>query len=135
MLLVLDVVVNHTSNEHEWAQRARKGEKKYQDYYYVFDDREIPDIYEETMPEIFPATAPGNFTWDEEMGKWVMTVFNNYQWDLNYHNPAVLIEMIDIILFWANKGRISCGWMRWRSCGKRWAASARTNAKRICCCS
>ena len=104
MLLALDVVVNHTSNEHEWARRARQGEKAYQDYYYVFDDREIPDIYEETMPEVFPATSPGNFTWDEEMGKWVMTVFHDYQWDLNYHNPAVLIEMIDIILFWANKG-------------------------------
>lgn len=104
MLLALDVVVNHTSDEHEWAQRARKGEKKYQDYYFVFDDREMPDIFEQTMPEIFPATAPGNFTWDEEMGKWVMTVFNNYQWDLNYRNPAVLIEMIDIILFWANQG-------------------------------
>lgn len=104
MLLVLDVVVNHTSNEHEWAQRARKGEQKYQDYYYVFDDREIPDEYEKSMPEIFPATSPGNFTWDEAMGKWVMTVFHSYQWDLNYRNPAVLIEMIDIILFWANKG-------------------------------
>ncbi|MCU0810859.1 MAG: alpha-amylase family glycosyl hydrolase [Thiobacillaceae bacterium] len=104
MLLVLDVVVNHTSDEHEWAQRARKGEKKYQDYYFVFDDREVPDIYEETMPEIFPVTSPGNFTWNEEMGKWVMTVFNAYQWDLNYRNPEVLIEMIDIILFWANKG-------------------------------
>ena len=104
MLLVLDIVVNHTSDEHEWAKKARDGEAKYQDYYYVFDDREIPDIYEKTMPEIFPATSPGNFTWDETMGKWVMTVFNNYQWDLNYRNPAVLIEMIDIILFWANKG-------------------------------
>ncbi len=104
MLLALDVVVNHTSDQHEWAQRARHGEQKYQDYYFVFDDREIPDIYEETMPEIFPVTAPGNFTWDAEMGKWVMTVFNTYQWDLNYRNPAVLIEMIDIILFWANQG-------------------------------
>jgi len=104
MLLVLDVVVNHTSSEHEWAQRARKGEAQYQDYYYVFSDRSIPDEYEKNMPEIFPETSPGNFTWDEEMGKWVMTVFNNYQWDLNYRNPAVLIEMIDIILFWANKG-------------------------------
>jgi len=104
ILLVLDIVVNHTSNEHEWARRARNGEKKYQDYYYVFDDREIPDRFEASMPEIFPATSPGNFTWDEEMGKWVMTVFNSYQWDLNYRNPAVFIEMIDIILFWANKG-------------------------------
>jgi len=104
MLLVLDVVVNHTSDQHEWAQQARRGDKKYQDYYYVFDDREMPDVYEETMPEVFPATAPGNFTWDAAMGKWVMTVFNTYQWDLNYRNPAVLIEMINIILFWANKG-------------------------------
>jgi len=104
MLLVLDVVVNHTSNQHEWARRARQGEKKYQDYFYIFDDRETPDIYEETMPEIFPNTSPGNFTWDEEMGKWVMTVFNSFQWDLNYRNPEVLIEMINIILFWANKG-------------------------------
>ncbi len=104
MLLVLDVVVNHTSDEHEWAVKARQGNKTYQDYYYVFDDRTVPDIYEETMPEIFPETSPGNFTWDETMGKWVMTVFNQYQWDLNYHNPAVLIEMVDIILFWANRG-------------------------------
>ncbi len=104
MLLALDVVVNHTSNEHEWAEKARKGEQKYQDYYHVFDDREIPDMYEETMPEIFPENSPGNFTWDEEMGKWVMTVFNDFQWDLNYRNPAVFIEMVDIILFWANHG-------------------------------
>lgn len=104
MLLVLDVVVNHTSDEHEWAQKARSGEPKYQDYYYVFGDREIPDAYEEAMPEIFPETSPGNFTRDAQMDKWVMTVFNSYQWDLNYHNPAVLIEMIGIILFWANRG-------------------------------
>lgn len=122
ILLVLDVVVNHTSNEHEWAQQARKGEKRYQDYFYVFDNRELPDIYEETMPEIFPATSPGNFTWDEEMGKWVMTVFNSYQWDLNYHNPAVLIEMIDIILFWANKGadilRLDAVAFLWKKMGR-----------------
>lgn len=104
MLLTLDVVVNHTSNEHEWAQKARSGNKTYQDYYFIFDDRKIPDMYEETMPEVFPETAPGNFTWDAEMGKWVMTVFEQYQWDLNYKNPAVFIEMLDIILFWANRG-------------------------------
>jgi len=104
ILLAMDVVLNHTSNEHDWAKRARLGEKKYQDYYYLFDNREIPDMFEETMPEIFPETAPGNFTWDEEMNKWVMTVFNNYQWDLNYSNPAVFIEILDIILFWANQG-------------------------------
>ncbi len=104
MLLTLDVVVNHTSDEHEWAKRARRGETKYQDYYYVFPNRDIPDMFEEVMPEIFPETSPGNFTFDEDMGQWVMTVFNSYQWDLNYSNPAVFIEMVDIILFWANHG-------------------------------
>jgi amylosucrase len=104
ILLTLDVVVNHTSNEHEWAKKAREGDAKYQDYYYIFDNREVPDMFERTMPEVFPETASGNFTWDEDMGKWVMTVFNNYQWDLNYSNPAVFIEMLDIILYWANKG-------------------------------
>ncbi|MCW8899978.1 MAG: alpha-amylase family glycosyl hydrolase [Gammaproteobacteria bacterium] len=104
ILLTLDVVVNHTSDEHDWARRARKGEKKYQDYYYLFDNREIPDMFEESMPEIFPETSPGNFTWNEEMQKWVMTVFNDYQWDLNYSNPQVFIEMLEIILFWSNQG-------------------------------
>jgi len=104
MLLTLDVVLNHTSDEHEWALRARNGEQQYQDYYYVFDNRDIPDMFEETMPEIFPETSPGSFTWDETMGKWVMTSFNSYQWDLNYNNPSVLIEMLDIILYWANHG-------------------------------
>src|SRR5690606_8543299 len=88
ILLVLDVVVNHTSNEHEWAQRARAGEQRYQDYYYLFDDRSMPDRFEETMPEVFPTSSPGNFTWDDTLQKWVMTVFHDYQWDLNYGNPA-----------------------------------------------
>jgi amylosucrase len=104
MLLTLDVVVNHTSDEHEWARRARAGEKKYQDYYYIFPNRDIPDMFEETMPEIFPETSPGNFTWDEELQQWVMTVFNSFQWDLNYSNPDVFIEMLDVLLFWANQG-------------------------------
>ncbi|MEW8664175.1 MAG: alpha-amylase family glycosyl hydrolase, partial [Candidatus Thiodiazotropha sp.] len=104
MLLILDMVLNHTSDEHEWAQRARAGEKRYQDYFYIFDNRDIPDMFEETMPEIFPETSPGNFTWDETMEKWVMTVFNHYQWDLNYSNPSVFIEMLDNNLFWANQG-------------------------------
>jgi amylosucrase len=104
MLLTLDIVINHTSDEHEWAQRARAGEQTYQDYYYLYPDRTLPDQYDLTMPEIFPETAPGNFTRDDELQQWVMTVFNQYQWDLNYTNPAVLTEMLDIIFFWANQG-------------------------------
>jgi amylosucrase len=104
ILLVLDVVVNHTSNKHYWATCARNGEKKYQDYYYTFENRNVPDMFEQSMPEIFPETSPGNFTWDEDMGRWVMTVFNDFQWDLNYSNPSVFVEMLNIILFWANQG-------------------------------
>lgn len=103
-LITLDVVVNHTSNQHAWAQQARQGNQQYQDYYYMFDDRQIPDIYEEAMPEVFPEFAPNSFTWDEKSQKWVMTVFNHFQWDLNYKNPAVFIEMLDVLLYWANHG-------------------------------
>ncbi|WP_029146691.1 alpha-amylase family protein [Methylophilus sp. 5] len=104
MLLTLDVVVNHTSDEHDWAKQAKLGHQQYQDYYYMYPDRTVPDLFEAAMPEVFPEHAPGSFTLNAETGKWVMTVFNQYQWDLNYSNPAVLIEMVDIILFWANKG-------------------------------
>jgi amylosucrase len=104
MLLTLDVVVNHVSDQHAWARRAQAGEKKYQDYFYVYPDRETPDLFEASMPEVFPETAPGNFTLDPQMQQWVMTVFNDYQWDLNYTNPEVFIEMLDILLFWANQG-------------------------------
>ncbi|MGM0509309.1 MAG: amylosucrase, partial [Fusobacteriota bacterium] len=104
MLLELDFVLNHTSDEHEWAKRALNGEKKYQDYYYMYDSREIPDKFEETLPEVFPDNAPGNFTYREEINKWIFTVFNNYQWDLNYTNPEVFIEIMDRLLYLANQG-------------------------------
>lgn len=104
MLLTLDVVVNHTSDEHGWAKKAKTGDPYFQDYYYMYPDRTLPDMFEASMPEVFPEHAPGSFTYNEETGKWVMTVFNHYQWDLNYSNPAVLIEMVEVILFWANKG-------------------------------
>ena len=104
MLLELDLVLNHTSNEHEWAQKALQGEKEYQDMYYMYDDRSMPDAFEQTLPEIFPENAPGNFTFLPAINKWVFTVFNTYQWDLNYTNPKVFIEMIKILLNLANQG-------------------------------
>ena len=103
-LIALDVVVNHTSDEHAWAKLAEGGDKKYQQYYYIFENRDLPDMFELSMPEVFPETDPGNFTWNEKLQKWVMTVFHNYQWDLNYSNPEVFTQMLDIMLFWANKG-------------------------------
>ena len=104
MLLELDLVLNHTSNEHEWAKKALQGEKEYQDMYYMYDDRSMPDAFEQTLPEIFPENAPGNFTYLPTINKWVFTVFNTYQWDLNYTNPKVFIEMIKILLNLANQG-------------------------------
>ena len=104
MYLMIDIVMNHTSHMQEWAVKAKEGNKHYQDYFYMFDDRHMPDIFEQTMPDIFPETAAGNFTYIPECNKWVMTVFHNYQWDLNFSNPAVLVEMLDIMLFYANLG-------------------------------
>ena len=100
----LDFVMNHTSEDHEWAKRARAGEKEYQDRYFFFDNYDIPSLYEQTCPEVFPTTAPGNFTWLEDLHKHVMTTFYPYQWDLNYRNPIVLNEMIFNMLYLANQG-------------------------------
>ncbi len=121
MYLMIDIVLNHTSYKHEWAEKARKGDKKYQDYFYMFDNRSLPDQYDATMPEIFPESSPGNFTWDEDAQKWVMSVFHSYQWDLNYTNPAVLVDMLDNILFYANLGvdilRIDAPAFIWKQLG------------------
>jgi len=104
MYLMLDFVANHTSNEFPWAKKAMAGDPKYQEYYYIYPDRTIPDAFEETLPEIFPMTSPGNFTFNTEMQQWVMTVFNQYQWDLNYSNPEVFIAMLDNLLKLVNLG-------------------------------
>ena len=100
----LDFVMNHTSEDHEWAKRARAGEKEYQDRYFFFDSYDIPSLYEQTCPQVFPTTAPGNFTWLDDIHKHVMTTFYPYQWDLNYRNPIVLNEMIFNMLYLANQG-------------------------------
>ena len=63
MYLMIDIVLNHTSHHHEWAKKAKAGNKEYQDYFYFYDDRKIPDQMDETMPEIFPESSPGSFTY------------------------------------------------------------------------
>ena len=100
----LDFVMNHTSEDHEWARRARAGEAEYQDRYFFYDDWTIPEEYEKKVPQVFPTTAPGNFSWCEEAGKVVMTTFYPYQWDLNYANPAVFNDMTENMLFLCNQG-------------------------------
>ncbi len=100
----LDFVMNHTSEDHEWAKRARAGEKAYQDRYFFYEGWDIPNAYEQTVPQVFPTTAPGNFTWCEAAKKVVMTTFYPYQWDLNYANPAVFQDMTDNMLNLCNHG-------------------------------
>lgn len=99
-----DLVLNHCAREHEWAVRARRGEEEYLRMFHTFPDRAAPDEYERYLPEVFPESAPGNFTYDEELGRWVWTTFNEYQWDLDWSEPRVFLEMIDVVLYLANVG-------------------------------
>ncbi len=102
--LTLDLVLNHVAKEHEWALKARAGDVKYQNYFYAYPDRSTPDEYEKSLPEIFPTFAPGNFTYYEDMGQWVWTTFNEFQWDVNWTNPNLFLEYVDIIGYLANQG-------------------------------
>ncbi|MEO8765426.1 MAG: alpha-amylase family glycosyl hydrolase [Ginsengibacter sp.] len=121
MYLMIDIVLNHTSHHHEWAEKAKAGDTKFQDLFYMYSDRNIPDQFETAMPEIFPESAPGNFTYIEACKKWVMTVFHKYQWDLNYSNPEVLVYMVDNLFFYANLGvdilRIDAPAFIWKQTG------------------
>ena len=119
--LMLDIVLNHTSHRHEWAEKAKAGDPFYQAFFYMFDNRYWPDEFDKTMPEVFPVSAPGSFTYVPECNKWVLTVFHGYQWDLNYSNPAVFVAMLDTIFFYANIGvdilRIDAPAFIWKELG------------------
>jgi amylosucrase len=104
MSLCVDLVLNHTAKEHPWARGWIAGDPRYADFYTVFPDRDLPDQYERTIPEVFPDRAPGSFTYVEEAGGWVWTTFWSYQWDLNYQNPNVLAAMLETVLWLANRG-------------------------------
>ena len=122
--LCVDLVLNHTAREHEWAQRAMAGEPEYLDYYHTFPDRSLPDGYEQNLQEIFPDEAPGSFTFCPEMGdggRWVWTTFYDYQWDLNYANPAVFRDMLETMFFLVNQGadvlRLDAAPFLWKNMG------------------
>lgn len=100
----MDFVMNHTSEDHVWAKKARQGDGEYMSRYFFYDNEDIPAQYERTVPQVFPTTAPGNFTWLEEIGHYVMTTFYPYQWDLNYRNPRVFNDMMYNFLYLANRG-------------------------------
>ena len=119
----VDLVLNHTAKEHAWAKKARKGDAKFLNYYLTFEDDTLPKRYEETLVEVFPDNAPGNFTWYPDMGRWVWTTFNEHQWDLNWANPQVFLELVGVMLFLANKGvdvlRFDAVAFMWKRMGTR----------------
>ena len=104
MSLCVDLVLNHTAQEHPWAVGWLNGDPAYADFYLSFPDREIPDAYERTIVPVFPDRAPGSFTWNPRLRRWVWTTFWSYQWDLDYRNPRVLEAMLATILWLANRG-------------------------------
>ncbi|MGY1782357.1 alpha-amylase family protein [Geodermatophilus sp. SYSU D01036] len=108
MALCIDLVLNHTAREHPWAQGWLAGDPAYAGFYTAFPDREMPDAYDATIPEVFPDRAPGSFSWVPEArggaGGWVWTTFWPYQWDLDYTNPEVTLAMAGEIAWLANRG-------------------------------
>ena len=104
IMVCLDFVMNHTSEEHEWAKAARKGDEGAMARYFFYDDWDVPNQFEKYLPEVFPETAPGNYTYLDDCGKIVMTSFYPFQWDLNYANPMVFNDMTDNLLYLANRG-------------------------------
>ncbi len=100
----MDFVMNHTSEDHQWARKARAGEPGYRERYFFYDSWDLPREIEKTIPQVFPTTAPGSFTELPDCGQIVMTNFYPYQWDLNYANPVVFRDMTENLLYLANRG-------------------------------
>lgn len=101
--LVVDLVFNHTSDEHEWAQKAKAGDPEHSAMYWVFPDRNVPTAFERTTREIFPDDHPGSFIQLPD-GRYIWSTFYHFQWDLNYSNPAVFRAMAGEMLYLANIG-------------------------------
>jgi amylosucrase len=104
MSTCIDLVLNHTAKEHVWAEKAKAGDAHFASYYWMFDSPEMPRAYEESLVEVFPNDAPGNFTFYPDIGKWVWTTFNEHQWDLNWSNPDVFLVIVGVMLNLGNKG-------------------------------
>ena len=139
--LCIDLVLNHTAKEHDWAVRAAAGDAVHQDYYLMYDAPDVPDEYEKTLVEVFPDNAPGNFTHYPDLGKWVWTTFAEHQWDLNWANPQVFLEITKIMLHLANKGvdvlRLDAVAFMWKRMGTRCQSEPEVHmllqALRACC--
>ena len=137
----VDLVLNHTAKEHAWAQAAARGDAGFQDYYLMFDDPAQPREFEKSLVEVFPDNAPGNFTEYPHFGKWVWTTFNEHQWDLNWANPQVFLEITEVMLYLANRGvdvlRLDAVAFMWKRLGTRCQSEPEVHmllqALRACC--
>lgn len=106
MKVIMDLVVNHTSDQHEWFQEALKDkDSPYRDYYY-FRKGKIDKNGKYTYPNNWTSNFIGP-AWEKvpgEEGMYYLHIFTKQQPDLNWHNPSVLKEVEDIIRFWMDKG-------------------------------
>lgn len=98
--IVMDLVVNHTSNEHEWFKRALKGEQPYHDYY-IFKKSPKKGVPPNNWTSMFTGPA---WEYVPELDEWYLHLYDKAQPDLNWHNPAVLKEVEDILRFYLDKG-------------------------------
>jgi len=97
--LMVDLVVNHVSKEHPWFKEFLKGNKKYRDYFVHFENKV------DTSKVFRPRTSPLFTKFKTSFGeRYVWTTFSSDQIDLNYSNPKVLFEMVDLLLFYVSKG-------------------------------
>ncbi|MGN0565384.1 MAG: alpha,alpha-phosphotrehalase [Candidatus Limousia pullorum] len=98
--IMLDMVFNHTSTEHEWFKKAMEGDPKYMDYYIFRDPK--PDG---SAPTNWVSKFGGN-AWEyvPKFNKYYLHLFDKTQADLNWENPQVREELKDILKFWQNKG-------------------------------
>ena len=99
--VIADLVMNHTSDQHEWFQEARSNPDSPKREYFVWSDD--PTLYSEARI-IFTDTEVSNWTFDQEAGQYFWHRFFSHQPDLNYDNPEVQEAMLDVLRFWMNLG-------------------------------
>lgn len=102
--LCSDFILNHVADTHPWASAARHGDSQALDYFCTYTDQQQVIALEGDLNQVFPEAAPGNFSWDATLKRWVWTTFYPYQWDLNYANPEVFANMVEAMLNLANQG-------------------------------
>ena len=104
MVLAVDLVFNHTADDHPWAIAAKQGTAADRACYLTFESEAETALYQRSLRQIFPEEKPGSFVYSQEMDRWVWSTFHDYQWDLNYRNPEVFRRMLGETIFLANVG-------------------------------